>query len=80
MDRIELPLGPRHILVPLGACKMISKPMACLVQTMHLCCTETNNVSKWTEMRFHMTLFHLGVPSSVSKMIFEPVDETRGCS
>jgi hypothetical protein len=22
---------------------------------MHLSCTDTNTVSKWTEMRFHMT-------------------------
>jgi len=25
------------------------------VQTVHLSCTKTNNVSKWTEARFHMT-------------------------
>ena len=25
------------------------------MQTVHLSCTETNNVSKWTEARFHMT-------------------------
>jgi hypothetical protein len=25
------------------------------VQTVHLSCTDTNIVYKWTEMRFHMT-------------------------
>ena len=29
--------------------------MGHLAQTMHLTCTDTNNVSKWTETRFHMT-------------------------
>jgi hypothetical protein len=96
---------------------MISMPMVCSVQTMHLSCTDTNIVSKWTKMRFHMThvtykfhqvrpkLFmnlryvqckpstylasrvalssnrqnrappdprHLEVPSSASRMIYEP--------
>ena len=35
--------------------KTISEPMVCLAQTMHLSCTDTNTVSNWTEMRFHMT-------------------------
>jgi hypothetical protein len=38
-----------------GAFKMIFEPMVCLAQTMHLSCTDTNNVSKWTKTRFHMT-------------------------
>jgi hypothetical protein len=33
---------------------MISMPMVCLVQTVHLSCTNTNIVSKRTKMRFHM--------------------------
>jgi gamma-glutamylcysteine synthetase len=41
--------------VPSGASKMISKPTVCLAQTMHLSCTDTNTISKWTKMRFHMT-------------------------
>jgi hypothetical protein len=55
MDRNELPLEPRDLGVPSGASKMISEPMVFLVQTMHLSCTDTNNVSKQTETRFHMT-------------------------
>jgi hypothetical protein len=34
---------------------MISKPMVRLVQTVHLYCTDTNFVSKWTKMKFHTT-------------------------
>jgi hypothetical protein len=29
--------------------------MVCLAQTMNLSCTDTNNISKWTKTRFHMT-------------------------
>jgi hypothetical protein len=55
MDRIELPFEPRHLGVPSGASKMISKPVVQLGQTMHLSCTDTNTVYKWTKIRFHMT-------------------------
>jgi hypothetical protein len=30
-------------------------PLVCLVQTVHLSCTNTNTVSKQTKMRFHIT-------------------------
>jgi hypothetical protein len=33
--------------------KTISMPMVCSVQTVHLSCTDTNTVPKWTKMRFH---------------------------
>ena len=52
----KLPLEPRHIGVPSGAVKMIFGPMVCLAQTVHISCTNTNNISKWTEMRFHLSL------------------------
>jgi hypothetical protein len=32
---------------------MISMPMVYSVQTVHLSCTDTNIVSKWTKTRFH---------------------------
>jgi hypothetical protein len=54
MDRTELLLEPRHLRVPSSASKMISMPMVCSVQTVHLSCTNTNNVSKQTKTRFHM--------------------------
>jgi hypothetical protein len=55
MYQNDLPLEPRHLGVPLGACKMIYNPMVHLVQTVHLSCTDTNTVSKRTETRFHTT-------------------------
>jgi hypothetical protein len=55
MDRNEHPLEPHHLGVPSGAFKMISEPTVRLAKTVHLSYTETNIVSKRTEMRFHMT-------------------------
>jgi hypothetical protein len=55
MDRTELPLEPRHRGVPSSASKTISTPMVYSVLTMHLYCTDTNIVSKWTKTRFRMT-------------------------
>jgi hypothetical protein len=54
MDRNKLPFEPRHQGVPSGATQMISEPVVCLVEIVHLSCTETNTVSKRTEMRFYM--------------------------
>jgi hypothetical protein len=55
MNCIKLPLEPHHLGVPTGASKMISEPMVCLAQTVHLSCTDTNTISKRTKTRFHMT-------------------------
>jgi hypothetical protein len=52
---IVLAIKPRHLGVPSGVYKMISEPMVRLAQTVQLSCTDTNTVSKWTKMRFHMT-------------------------
>jgi hypothetical protein len=54
-DSNKLPLEPRHLGVSLGASKMISKPIVCLVQTVHLYCTDTNTVSNRTETKFQIT-------------------------
>jgi hypothetical protein len=51
----ELPFEPRHLGVPSGVSKIISKPVVRLTQTMHLSCTQTNTISKMIEMRFYMT-------------------------
>ena len=51
----ELPLEPRHLLVPSSVPKMIYESMVHLAQTMHLSCTDTNTVSKRKEAGFHMT-------------------------
>jgi hypothetical protein len=53
--RTKLSLEPHHLGVPSGASKMISKPMVHLVEIVPLCCTYTNTISKWKEVRFHMT-------------------------
>jgi hypothetical protein len=45
---------PSHLGVPLGASKMVSDPIVCSAQTMHLSCTNINTLSKWTETRFHV--------------------------
>jgi hypothetical protein len=48
MDRNELPFEPCLQEVPSGAAKMISELVVRLAETVHLSCTETNTVSKWT--------------------------------
>jgi hypothetical protein len=54
-DRTKHPLEPRHLGVPSSASKTISMPMVRSVQTVHLSCTDTNTISKWTKTRFHTT-------------------------
>ena len=54
-DRNELPLEPRHQVVPSGTSKMIYESMVRLTQTVHLSCTDTNSITKEKEVRFHMT-------------------------
>jgi hypothetical protein len=55
MDQSELPFESCHLGVPSGASKMISEPRVRLAQTVHVSSTDTNTVSKRTEMRFQMT-------------------------
>jgi hypothetical protein len=55
MHRNEIAHEPRRTGGPSDASKTISKAMVRLVQTVHLSCTDTNTISKRTEMRFHMT-------------------------
>ena len=71
MDRNEIPHDPCHLGVPTGASKRIFEPTVCSAQTMHLSCTDTNTVSKWTDLSLEPR--HLGVPSGASKMISEPM-------
>jgi hypothetical protein len=54
-DWIELPFEPHHLGVPSGVSKTISEPMVRLAQTVHLSCTDTSAVSKWSKMRFYKT-------------------------
>jgi hypothetical protein len=41
---------------------MILEAMVHLAQTVHLSCTETNTVSKWTETSFHLSLVDVHTP------------------
>jgi hypothetical protein len=54
-DRNEIRHDPHHLRVPSSASKMVSEPMVCSVQIMHLSYTDTNMISKQNEMRFHTT-------------------------
>ena len=54
-DRNEISHDRHHLGVPSGASKMISKPMVRLTQIVHLSCTNTNTISKWSETGFHKT-------------------------
>jgi hypothetical protein len=55
MEQNELLVKPHHLGVLPGVSKMISEPVVCLAQIVHLSCTDTNIISKWIEIRFHMT-------------------------
>ena len=80
-DRNELPLEPRHLVVPSGASKTIYERMVCPAQTMHLSWTDTNTVSKQKRSEIPCDPRHLGVPSGASKMIYEPmVFRRKPCS
>ena len=69
MYRNELPLEPRHLVVPSGASKTISESMVRLVQTMHrrlhYLQTETREIPH--------DPCHQGAPSGACKMISEPM-------
>ena len=54
-DRTKIPLEPLHQGVPSCASKIVSQPMVHQAQTVYLSCTETNTISKETEVRFYMT-------------------------
>jgi hypothetical protein len=69
----SLPLEPHHLVAPSSASKMISEPMVCLMQTVHLSCTNTSTISKRKRSEIPHDPRHLGVPLRESKMIFVPV-------
>jgi hypothetical protein len=55
MDPYELSLDPRHVGVPSGGSKVISKTMVRSVQTEHLSGANINTISKRTKTIFHLT-------------------------
>jgi hypothetical protein len=50
METSEIPHDPCYLGVPLGASKLISKPMVRLTQTVHLSCAKISTISEWTEL------------------------------
>jgi hypothetical protein len=56
VDWIKLPLEPRHLGVPPGASKTISKPVVCLAQTVQLSYVKISIISKWNETSIHLSL------------------------
>jgi hypothetical protein len=72
MNQNEFPLEPRHLGVPSGASKMISKPMVLWrkrapILHRHYCCLQTDRNEIQQDPR------HLGVSSGACKMISEPM-------
>jgi hypothetical protein len=59
MDWIKLPLKPHHLGVTSRALKIISKPMVCLAQTVHLSCIKISTISKRNETSIHLCLITL---------------------
>ena len=72
MDQNKLLAALSHLGVPSGASKMIFDPMVRLAQSVHLSCTNIDNISNGPNEIPHDPR-HLGVPSGASKMIFEPM-------
>jgi hypothetical protein len=56
MDQNEIPHDPRHLGVPSGASKMISKAMVRLAQTVHLSYIKISTIIEQTESSFHLSL------------------------
>jgi hypothetical protein len=54
-DQNEIPYDLGHLGVLSGVSKAILEPVEHSAQTVHLSCTDTNTISKQTEMKFHMT-------------------------
>jgi hypothetical protein len=52
---------------------MISEPMVCPAQTVHLSCVKISTISKQTEMSFRLSLITLEDHWDASKTISEPM-------
>ena len=56
IDRHEIPHDPCHLGVSSNASKMISEPMLCSVQTVHLSCVKISTILNQTKTSFHLSL------------------------
>ena len=70
MDRNEISHDPHHLGVPSGASKMIFEPRVRLAQSVHLSCTNINNISNGPN-EIPDDPCYLGVPLGASKIISE---------
>jgi hypothetical protein len=59
MDRNEILHDPRHLGVPSGVSKTLSKHVVCSAQTVHLSYVKISTISKRTKLSFHMSLITL---------------------
>ena len=76
MDQNELPLEPRHLVVPTGASKTISEPMVCLAQITHLSCTDINTDEDITcPDTTTMATFDSQLKQSFTINVFDTFDE-----
>jgi hypothetical protein len=71
MQRREIRHDPCHLGVPSGVSKIISEPMVCSTQTVHLSSVKISAIFKRTEVSLEPR--QIGVPSGVSKMISKPM-------
>ena len=67
MDRSKIPYDTRHLGVPLGASKLISKHMVRSMQTVQLSCIKISTISEQT--RSSLQPFQLRAPLDASKMV-----------
>jgi hypothetical protein len=54
-DQNELSIEPHQLGVLSDVSKMIFEPMVCLMQTVHLSCSDTNTVTEHTKTSFHLS-------------------------
>jgi hypothetical protein len=52
---------------------MIFEPMVRLAQTVHLSCVKINTISKWTKLRFHLSLLTSEYHWVRPKQFYEPM-------
>jgi hypothetical protein len=69
----EIPHEPHDLGVSSGACKMISKPIVCSAQTVHLSSINIKHYLQMDRNEYPLEPRHLGVPSGASKTISEPM-------
>jgi hypothetical protein len=65
----EISHDPRHVRVPSGASKTISKPMVRSTQTVYLSCIKISTIFKTDRIELLVEPHHLGVPLGASKTI-----------